>query len=321
MRNRPRVYARTRACVYALACALAILVVFPLASCKAAPKIDPNRGETSVRLETVSENIEATATEIKSDAEVIVAEASAAKQNIERIYDHSPQEEKEPLTAALNSVQEIDARADNIISESSKIQRDADTLKAVESQVRELETEVIKYKSATSQAQAQALEKLYEYINIFWIIGFAAIIGGAAVAFFANKGFGGTISLIGVIMIGFASASQYYLQEIAFTGAVILIGSFLVGLIMIGWSTVRGKNQDQAIKEIVELIEILKETMTDDEKERIFGEDGLASRVQSELTSKIITKVREKNGFLRLKEIKNTRVRIDAEPFEDAEDM
>lgn len=321
MRHRPRVYARVRACVYALACALAILVVLPLASCKAAPKIDPNRGETSVRLETVSENIEATATEIKSDAEVIVAEASVAKQNIERIYDNAPQEEKEPLTAALNSVQEIDARADNIISESSKIQRDAETLNAVESQVRELETEVIKYKSATSQAQAQALEKLYEYINIFWIIGFAAIIGGAAVAFFANKGFGGTISLIGVIMIGFASASQYYLQEIAFTGAVILIGSFLVGLIMIGWSTVRSKNQDQAIKEIVELIEILKETMTDDEKDRIFGEDGLASRVQSELTSKIITKVREKNGFLRLKEIKNTRVRIDAEPFEDAEDM
>lgn len=321
MRHRPRVYAHTRACVYALACALAILVVLPLASCKAAPKIDPNRGETSVRLETVSENIEATATEIKNDAEVIVEEASVAKQNIERIYDNSPQEEKEPLTAALNSVQEIDARADNIISESSKIQRDAETLKALESQVRELETEVIKYKSATSQAQAQALEKLYEYINIFWIIGFAAIIGGAAVAFFANKGFGGTISLIGVIMIGFASASQYYLQEIAFTGAVILIGSFLVGLIMIGWSTVRGKNQDQAIKEIVELIEILKETMTDDEKDRIFGEDGLASRVQSELTSKIITKVREKNGFLRLKEIKNTRVRIDAEPFEDAEDM
>ena len=119
---------------------------------------------------------------------------------------------------------------------------------------------------------------------------------------------------IGVIMIGFASASQYYLQEIAFTGAVILIGSFLVGLIMIGWSAVRGKNQDQAIKEIVELIEILKETMTDDEKERIFGRDGLASRVQSELTTKIINKVREKNGFLRLKEIKDSRV--DAEPPE-----
>ena len=306
MRHRPR--------VYALACALAILVVLPLASCKAAPKIDPNRGETSVRLETVSENIEATATEIKSDAEVIVAEASVAKQNIERIYDTAPEGEREPLTAALNSVQEIDARADNIISESSKIQRDADTLKAVESQVKELETEVIKYKSATSQAQAQALEKLYEYINIFWIIGFAAIIGGAALAFFANKGFGGTISLIGVIMIGFASASQYYLQEIAFTGAVILIGSFLVGLIMIGWSAVRGKNQDQAIKEIVELIEILKETMTDDEKERIFGRYGLASRVQSELTTKIINKVREKNGFLRLKEIKDSRV--DAEPPE-----
>ena len=314
MRHRPRVYARVRACVYALACALAILVVLPLASCKAAPKIDPNRGETSVRLETVSKNIEATATEIKSDAEVIVAEASVAKQNIERIYDTAPEGEREPLTAALNSVQEIDARADNIISESSKIQRDADTLKAVESQVKELETEVIKYKSATSQAQAQALEKLYEYINIFWIIGFAAIIGGAALAFFANKGFGGTISLIGVIMIGFASASQYYLQEIAFTGAVILIGSFLVGLIMIGWSAVGGKNQDQAIKEIVELIEILKETMTDDEKERIFGRDGLASRVQSELTTKIINKVREKNGFLRLKEIKDSRV--DAEPPE-----
>jgi hypothetical protein len=311
MPSRPRVSVSLRACACALACAGAV-ILFTLAGCKTPPSFVA-KGETSVRLETSSNSIAASVEEVQQDAETIIEESSSARSNIEKVYSQVTETQREPLAKALTSVQEIDARADNIVSETTKVIKETETLETVQDQVESLELEVAHYKSATSMAQAQALQQLYAYINLFWVIGFAAIAAGAAIAFFANKTFGGTISIIGVLMIVFASASQYYMEEIAFTGAVILIGSFLVGLLMIAWSTVRGKNHDQAIKEIVELIEILKETMTEEERDRIFGEKGLASEVQSDLTKRIIERVREKNGFLRLKEIKNSHIVRDSD--------
>jgi hypothetical protein len=42
--------------------------------------------------------------------------------------------------------------------------------------------------------------------------------------------------------------------------------------------------------------------MTEDEQKRIFGPDGVASTVQSDLTKEIIAKIKEKNGFKKLEE-------------------
>ena len=106
-------------------------------------------------------------------------------------------------------------------------------------------------------------------------------------------------------MLGFASASHRYLDEIAMAGAVLLIAGFVIAVGMIVWSTINSKRNSIAVKEIVEMMQILKETMTDDERNRIFGPDGVASKVQSDLTKEIIAKVKEKNGFKRLEEIRN----------------
>jgi hypothetical protein len=50
------------------------------------------------------------------------------------------------------------------------------------------------------------------------------------------------------------------------------------------------------------MIQILKETMTEDEQRRIFGPEGVAARVQSDLTKKIIANIKERNGFKKLEE-------------------
>ena len=122
-------------------------------------------------------------------------------------------------------------------------------------------------------------------------------------AFILNRTYGGSLVLLGVMMIGFASASQYYMEEIALVGAVLLVLGFVASIAMIAWSTLNSKRDSTAVHEMVEMVEILKETMTESERERIFGDDGLASRIQSDLTAKVIARIKERNGFRRLSEI------------------
>ena len=94
------------------------------------------------------------------------------------------------------------------------------------------------------------------------------------------------------------------MDEIAMVGAVLLIGAFICSVGMIAWSTINSKRNSIAIREIVEMIEILKETMTEDEQKRIFGADGIAANLQSDLTKEIVHKIKEKNGFKKLEEEK-----------------
>ena len=163
------------------------------------------------------------------------------------------------------------------------------------------------------QTRAKAMEKLYGYISMFWVIGFLLIAGGAAVAFFLNKTYGGSLALIGLLMLGFASASQYYMEQIAFVGAILLVVGFLVAIGMVVWSTIHSKRSATAVREIVEMIQILKESMTADEQNRIFGVNGVASQVQSEITMQIIAKVKEQNGFKKLEEAKKALIPVVAD--------
>jgi hypothetical protein len=92
------------------------------------------------------------------------------------------------------------------------------------------------------------------------------------------------------------------MEEIALVGAILLVLGFLTAIGMIAWSTINAKRSGTAVREIVEMIQILKETMTPDEQERIFGVNGVAAQVQSDLTKEIIAKIKEQNGFKKLEE-------------------
>jgi ABC-type multidrug transport system fused ATPase/permease subunit len=199
----------------------------------------------------------------------------------------------------------INSKAENIIESSDSIKKENAKLAVVIDEVKKNEDELAKLKDLINSNRLQALEKLYGYVTMFWVLGFAAIVGGAVVAFLlGNRIFGSSIMMIGIMMVGFAAASQYYMEEIAKVGGIILVISFVGGIAYLIWGIYRANTVSLAVKEIVEMMEILKETMTDDEKERIFGEKGLASRLQSEITQKVVAKIKEKNGLRKLEEIK-----------------
>ena len=262
------------------------LLAINLTACTTTPTVEPSNGSSSTTLNSIvdhtNDNIDAIkkdALDIKKTAKGIVADDNSASNR-------------------------IDIKADNIIESAAAISKETDTLKDLTSEVSKLETSLSNLRIAMDGAKVAAMERLYGYITMFWVIGFLLIAAGAAVAFFLNKGYGGALVLLGALMLGFASASQRYMDEIAMVGAVLLIGAFVCAVGMIAWSTINSKRNSTAIREIVEMIEILKETMTEDEQKRIFGADGIAANLQSDLTKEIVAKIKEKNGFKKLEEEK-----------------
>ena len=262
------------------------LLAINITACKTAPIVEPSNGTSSATLNAIVEHTNDNANSIRKDALDIKKTTKTA-------------------TASDKVTSErINSKADNIIESADAVVKETDKLKDLTSEVSKLETSLSNLRIAMDGAKVAAMERLYGYITMFWVIGFVLIAAGAAVAFFLNKGYGGALVLLGALMLGFASASQRYMDEIAMVGAVLLIGAFICSVGMIAWSTINSKRNSTAIREIVEMIEILKETMTEDEQKRIFGADGIAANLQSDLTKEIVAKIKEKNGFKKLEEEK-----------------
>ena len=258
--------------------------------CKSLPPVEPSTGAASATLNSVVDRTNDEVTNIKRDALEIKENTKSAMLS------------KSGPEIVLGK---IDSEADAIVASANDIQKETAKLKKLTAEVTKLEKSLTTLRIAMEEAKAAALQRLYGYITLFWVIGFILIAAGAAVAFFLNKTYGGMLALLGALMLGFASASHRYLDEIAMVGAMLLVAGFVTAVGMIVWSTINSKRSSIAVKEIVEMMQILKETMTEDERNRIFGPDGVASKVQSDLTKEIIAKVKEKNGFKRLEEIRN----------------
>ena len=198
----------------------------------------------------------------------------------------------------------VNAHANQILDSAIRIEAETVNLQNTTALVASMEKQVAELTNAENITRQHSLETLYKYITLFWVIGFIVLAGGAVIAFMVNKTMGFSICVVGAIMLGFASASQYYLEEIAMGGGALLILMVVTGIGMVGWSLFKAKNNATAIHEIVEMMEILKEDMTDSERSRIFGVDGLATKVQSDLTKEIIQRIRDNNGFTRLAEVR-----------------
>lgn len=267
---------------------ITIILSIALFSCKSTRPslpITPIATTTPPHLQAVLEDIREESVSIDNDAKVIIEETK----NI-------------PDTTVAGN---INHKAENIIESSNSIKKENDKLATVIDEVKKNEDELAKLKDLINSKRLEALEKLYGYVTMFWVLGFAAIVGGAVVAFLlGNRLFGSSIMMIGTMMVGFAAASQYYMEQIAQVGGVILVVSFVGGIAYLIWGIYRANTVTLAVKEIVEMIEILKTTMTDQEREKLFGKDGIADHVQSDITKQVVAKIKERNGLRKLEEIK-----------------
>jgi len=211
------------------------------------------------------------------------------------------------LESIEDSAETIKETVDNSQKEQIRIDESLEDLEqannrvaAAVGQIEELEDLVTEYEQSDREVRKEALENLYENIALFFTIGFALIVGGIFVMFWVSRKLGGTILAIGFLTVGFATASQYYLEEMAQVGLYIFIGGFLLTAVIVGFMLLNGKHNEKALLEIVELIEEMKEHLDDEERKEIFGRDGFASRLTSPMTKKIVSQIKIKNGFKNL---------------------
>ena len=213
----------------------------------------------------------------------------------------------ESLIRIEKSAEEIREQVDQAQLEQVRIEESLEDLEqanmriaAAVGEIAGLEDLIEEYEQSDREIRKEALENLHSFITLFFVIGFGMLIGGAFLTFWVNGKLGGVVLAIGVLTVGFAAASQYYLEEIAVVGLIVLIIGFLASLGVVGWMLFDGKNDKKAIAEIVELIEETKEHLTPEERQEIFGRDGFASRLTSDITKKIVSQVKIKNGFKNL---------------------
>ena len=211
------------------------------------------------------------------------------------------------LDSIENSAEAIKEHVDDAEKEQVRVEEALEDLETANSrvaaavgQIEDLESLVKEYEQSDREVRKEALKNLHGFITLFFVIGFGMLVGGAFLTFWVSRKLGGTVLAIGVLTVGFASASQYYLEEIATVGLIVLIVGFVASLGVVGWMLIDGRNNKKAIEEIVELIEETKEHLTLEERKEIFGRDGFASRMTSDLTKRIVAQVKIKNGFKNL---------------------
>ncbi len=247
-------------------------------------------------IEQTTEITEATG-EITEHLNVIDGEANGILNDI-AVADPAP----DPLISGIENraeriIEEVhDSELEMVrVDEALEDLRQAnDSLSGAIGMIESLENEVAEYAISDRELRKDAIENLYAYITIFFVVGFAMIVGGAFLALFVNGRAGATVLGIGILTVGFATASQYYLEEIATIGLIVFIIGFLATAGIITSMLLNGKKTEKAMEEIIELIEEMKVYLSPEEREKIFGPGGVASEMTTDLTKEVISKIKIK---------------------------
>ena len=241
---------------------------------------------------------------IGNDLETIDEEAKSILNDIALVPEDKNYNIDPTLQSIEDSAETIKETVDDAQKEQVRIEESLEDLEqannrvaAAIGQIEELEELVKEYEHSDREVRKEALENLYNSITLFFVIGFAMVIGGAFVMFWVSKKLGATLLGIGFLTVGFASASQFYMEEIAQVGLYVLIGGFLLTVVIVAYMLLSGKNNEKAIQEIAQLVEAMKDRLSAGERREIFGQDGIASRWTSKLTKNIIAKIKIKNGW------------------------
>tara|TARA_Y100001938_G_scaffold142289_1_gene213275 strand:- start:982 stop:1863 length:882 start_codon:yes stop_codon:yes gene_type:complete len=216
--------------------------------------------------------------------------------------------QRDPVLGSIEiSAEEIKEHVDDAEKEQVKIDEALEDLEAANARVsaaigkiEHLEDLVREYEESDREVRKEALQNLHSFITLFFVAGFAMLIGGAFLTFWVSGKLGGIVLAIGVLTVGFAAASQFYLEEIATVGLIVLIVGIVASLGVVGWMLIDGRNDKEAMKEIIQLVEEMKVRLSPEERKEIFGVGGYASKVTSSLTKKIISHIKIKNGFKKI---------------------
>jgi len=251
-----------------------------------------------------TEEIGSASGEIGNDLGDIDSQADSILNDIALVPDDHNYNIDPTLNSIEDSAESIKESVDDAQKEQVRVDEALEDLESANArvaaavgQIEDLEDLVKEYEQSDREVRREALENLHENITLFFTIGFAMLVAGAFIAFWVNGRLGAVLLAVGVLTVGFATASQYYMEEIAQVGLIVLIGGFLITMGVIAYMLLNGRRNEKAIKEIVQLIEEMKDRLSSQERKEIFGQDGVASQLTSTMTKNIVSQIKIKNGW------------------------
>jgi hypothetical protein len=252
------------------------------------------QNEQTIEISDSTINISGSLESIDNEANSILNEIALVPDNLDSI-EQSAESIKEHVDSAEKDQVRIEEALEDLNSANARVS-------AAVGHIENLEDMVHEYEQSDREVRKQALENLHSFITLFFVIGFGMLIGGAFLTFWVSAKLGGAVLAIGVLTVGFASASQFYLEEIALIGLIVLVIGFFATLGILAWLLLDGKNDKHAIKEIVGLVESLKSHLSEKERQSVFGPKGIASKATSDITKRVIAQIKIKNGFKTLED-------------------
>lgn len=266
------------------------------AKCTSTPKVEkPNTPvaitvyENVEKVEQATENISEDTEQIKQSAVAITESATIIKDSTD---DPKINEEASKIVVESNKVENS---AISIQKETESIKQEivADKTQPLLDQIEKLENTNSDWKKKYDDLVAASTAEIQKIVRIFWMVGFAMIVAGMIVAYF-HRIIGGMILCAGFVSVGLAAANQYYYQEIATVGLVVFIIGFLASAGSVGYLIFRSKKTEEAVADNVKLLEDIKTEVPEEVKNKIFGDDGIARKVQKPSTQKIVKEIRSK---------------------------
>ena len=287
---------------------LSIILVVGLAGCDTIPTTGSQASGTVI--DSVREQVEQTEeiasasgrvsghlSDIDRSANLILYEAVGLDgELVSRMETHAVEIRNATIEAQKDQIR-VEEAIEDLTAANSRMLIAADSIADMESLIAE-------YEKTDREYREESIKSMREFTSLAFTLGFLMCVGGAFVALKIDGRLGSSIVLVGIFAIGFAAASQYYLEEIAKIGLVAFIVGFVGVSIFIIRNMMQGHTAVLAIREIVELIEEIKDYMSNKDlsemRKEIFGPDGFANQFTSETAKKIIAEIKAKNNFEKL---------------------
>lgn len=245
--------------------------------------------ETSKTIEKSNDEIKTEIVKIEESSKTIAQSAETIKKTSDDpVVVQEAENISQQSNVIENSVIEIKNETEAITQELN-----VEKIEPVITQVVELEKSDSEWKNKYEDLLAASTAEMQKIIRVFWIIGFAMIVAGLIIAYF-HRIIGGIILCAGFVSVGLAAANQYYYQEIATVGLWVFIIGFLTSAVSVGYFIFKNKKTEEAVEDNVKLLEDIKTEVPEEVKNKIFGDEGIAKKVQRESTKKIVSNIRAK---------------------------
>lgn len=266
------------------------------AKCTSAPTIKKPDSPVAGRLHDTVKEVEASTNNISEKAEVILESTSSIEDSATTIKDATddPKITKE-ADRILSNANTIENTTILLRENNDTIRRDIspEKVQPLLDDVGGLEKTSSEWKKKYEDLRAASLAEMQGIIRIFWAVGFGMIIGGVALLYFSRM-LGAIVVGCGFIATGLAAASQYYYQEIAQVGLFVFGIGFLGSAVSVAYMIVEKKKTDDVVVDAVKTVEEIKKEIPEETKEKIFGADGVAARLQKPITRKVVSQIKAK---------------------------